>query len=93
LVAARRYSAREAQCASIRGRAMIPNPRRSKWPRKQHRPQIGRQNARHQYERYIARAREAQVAGDVVEMENCYQHAEHCLRVMRGTGDERRAEL
>jgi hypothetical protein len=50
-------------------------------------------NARQQYERYLARAREAQVAGDVVEMENCYQHAEHYLRVMRGTGDERRAEL
>ena len=36
---------------------------------------------------------EAQVAGDVVEMENCYQHAEHYVRVMRGTGDERRADL
>jgi len=72
---------------------MIPNPRRSKWPRKQQRPQIGRQNARQQYERYPARARDAQVAGEVVEMENCYQHAEHYLRVMRGTGDERRAEL
>jgi hypothetical protein len=30
---------------------------------------------------------------DVVEMEKCYQHAEQYLRVMRGTGDERRAEL
>jgi hypothetical protein len=29
----------------------------------------------------------------VVEMEKCYQHAEQYLRVMRGTGDERRAEL
>ena len=38
-------------------------------------------------------ARDAQVAGEVVEMENCYQHAEHYLRVMRGTGDERRVEL
>jgi len=43
--------------------------------------------------RYLARAREAQVAGDVVGMENCYPHAEHYLRVMRGTGDDRRAEL
>jgi hypothetical protein len=72
---------------------MNPSPRRRNWPQKQSRPQIGPQNARQQYERYLARAREAQVAGDVVEMENCYQHAEHYLRVMRGTGDERRAEL
>jgi len=36
------------------------------------------------------RAREAQVLGDVVEMENCYQHAEHYFRVMRGQGHERR---
>ena len=31
----------------------------------------------------MARAREAEVAGDVVEMENFYQHAEHYWRVMR----------
>jgi Domain of unknown function (DUF4167) len=54
------------------------------------RPQNGGGNARQHYERYLARAREAQFAGDVVEMENCYQHAEHYFRVMRGTGDERR---
>ena len=53
------------------------------------RPHNGTGNARQQYERYIARAREAQLAGDVVEMENYYQHAEHYFRVMRGTGDER----
>jgi len=47
-------------------------------------------NVRQNYERYLARAREAQLAGDVVEMENCYQHADHYFRVMRGTGDERR---
>ena len=72
---------------------MNPGPRRRNWPEKQRRPQIGPHNARQQYERYLAWAREAQVAGDVVEMENCYQHAEHYLRVMRGTGDEQRAEL
>src|SRR5262245_562112 len=86
-------SPRGARRASTRGRAMSPSPRRRNWPPKQRRPQIGPQNARQQYERYLARAREAQVAGDVVEMENCYQHAEHYLRVMRATGDERRAEL
>jgi hypothetical protein len=72
---------------------MNPSPRRRNWSEKQRRPQIGPHNARQQYEHYLARAREAQVAGDVVEMENCYQHAEHYLRVMRGIGDERRAEL
>ena len=72
---------------------MNPSPRRRNRPQTQSRPQIGPQNARQQYERYLAQAREAQVAGDLVEMENCYQHAEHYLRVMRGTGDERRAEL
>jgi hypothetical protein len=45
------------------------------------------------YERYIARAREAQLAGDTVEMENCYQHAEHYFRVLRGQGHERRDHL
>jgi len=47
-------------------------------------------NARQQYERYLARAREARVNGDAVEMENCYQHAEHYFRVLRGEGHERR---
>jgi hypothetical protein len=50
-------------------------------------------NARQHYERYLARAREAQLSGDVVEMENCYQHAEHYFRVMRGEGHERRGHL
>ena len=47
-------------------------------------------NARLHYERYLVRAREAQLSGDEVEMENCYQHAEHYFRVMRGEGHERR---
>jgi hypothetical protein len=72
---------------------MNPSPRRRNLPQRQRRPEIGQHNARQQYERYLTRAREAQVAGDAVEMENCYQHAEHYLRVMRGTDDERRADL
>jgi Domain of unknown function (DUF4167) len=47
-------------------------------------------NARHQYERYLDRA---QLAGDAVEMENCYQHAEPYFRVMRGEGHERSGHL
>jgi hypothetical protein len=47
-------------------------------------------NARQCYEQYLVRARKSQLAGDVIEMQNCYQHAEHYFRVMRGDGDERR---
>lgn len=42
-------------------------------------------NAHRNYEKYLALAREAALSGDTVEMENCYQHAEHYFRVMRGT--------
>jgi hypothetical protein len=40
-------------------------------------------NAARNYERYIALAREATLRGDVIEAENCNQHAEHYFRVMR----------
>ena len=40
-------------------------------------------NAKRNYERYMALARSASLAGDTVEMENCYQHAEHYFRVIR----------
>jgi Domain of unknown function (DUF4167) len=40
-------------------------------------------NPQRSYERYIELAREAASAGDTVEMENCYQHAEHFFRTMR----------
>jgi hypothetical protein len=43
----------------------------------------GTANAQRNYERYMALAREAALSGDKVEMENCYQHAEHYFRVMR----------
>jgi len=69
---------------------MNPNPRQRNRPQKARGPQNSAGNARHQYERYLARARAASLAGDVVEMESCYQHAEHYLRVMRGAGDEQR---
>src|SRR5436190_15619669 len=41
------------------------------------------QNARNNYERYTAMAKDAARRGDVVEAENLYQHAEHYFRVMR----------
>ena len=40
-------------------------------------------NARQNYDRYLALGREAQLAGDEVEMERCYQFAEHYFRVTR----------
>jgi hypothetical protein len=69
---------------------MNPNPRRNgpQRPPKMRRPHAG--NARQHYERYLARAREAQLAGDVVEVENWYQHAEHYFRIMKGADDEQR---
>ena len=39
--------------------------------------------AQNNYERYLALARDASLAGDTIEMENCYQHAEHYFRLMR----------
>jgi hypothetical protein len=59
--------------------------------RGQQQGQNGSGNARAKYERYVALAREAAAAGDVIEMENFYQHAEHYFRVMRaahGGGDQ-----
>ena len=55
-------------------------PRRPGSARRQHN---GGGNARQNYERYLALAREAQLAGDDVEMERCYQFAEHYFRVIR----------
>ena len=41
-------------------------------------------NAARNYARYIEKAREAVVRGDDVEVQNCYQHAEHYFRTMNG---------
>jgi len=43
--------------------------------------------AKRSYERYIALARDAASAGDTIESENYYQHAEHYLRAMRERAD------
>jgi hypothetical protein len=73
-----------------KGHTMIPNQRRNgpQRPQRTRPTQNGAGNARQHYERYLARARDAQRAGDVIETENCYQHAEHYFRVMREAGDE-----
>jgi len=44
--------------------------------------------AQKSYETYVARGRNAAAAGDTIEMENCYQYAEHFLRVMKERGDQ-----
>jgi Domain of unknown function (DUF4167) len=72
---------------------MNDNPRKqrpegTRLPRRQNGGARQRQNgsggnAHQKYERYVALAREATRNGDPVETENCYQHAEHYLRVMR----------
>ncbi len=38
-------------------------------------------NPRQRFERYTALAREAAAAGDAIEAENYYQHAEHYFRL------------
>jgi Domain of unknown function (DUF4167) len=43
-------------------------------------------NARSNYERYSALAREAASRGQIIEAENFYQHAEHYFRVMNEQG-------
>lgn len=40
-------------------------------------------SARANYERYIALARDAASAGNTIEAENFFQHADHYFRVMR----------
>ena len=84
----------ESRAARVMEGTMDVIPRRWSGPA---RPQAVRPqnpgNARQRYEQYLVRAREAQLSGDVVEMENCYQHAEHYFRVLRGDDHERRDQL
>ena len=40
-------------------------------------------NAKRNYDRYLALAKDATSRGDTIETENCYQHAEHYFRAMR----------
>jgi hypothetical protein len=46
--------------------------------------QNGSGKEKHNYERYMEMAREAAVRGDDVEVQNCYQHAEHYFTTMDG---------
>jgi Domain of unknown function (DUF4167) len=64
-----------------RAQSRSPNSRAS--PAGQQR-RNGSGNAKRTYERYVELAREAAVRGDDVEVQNCYQHAEHYFRTMNG---------
>jgi Domain of unknown function (DUF4167) len=54
-----------------------------RWTSSAARPEpIGSQNARRNYEQYLALARAEAQMGNTVAAENYYQHAEHYLRSM-----------
>jgi len=78
-----------------RARRHTMNPMIRQMPRQRQaaRPTPNRGNARQQYVRYLARAHQAQLAGDAVEMENLHQHAEHYFRMMRSEDNGRRGHL
>ena len=40
---------------------------------------------KNKFDSYVTKAQAWAAAGDAVEAENCYQHAEHYLRLIRGT--------
>ncbi|HCL64468.1 MAG TPA: hypothetical protein DIC56_06390 [Rhizobium sp.] len=56
-----------------------PNPKRSARTRSDASAGMSR-SAKDRYEHYIALAREKAAAGDRIEAENYYQHAEHYFR-------------
>jgi hypothetical protein len=69
--------------ANRRGKGAAPGQRQRQGGGQPSRHNNSPANAQRNYERYLALAREAALSGDTVEMENCYQHAEHYFRVMR----------
>ena len=75
-----RYQRNSMNHVARQGRGVRP-------PVSTRRPAHSAGTARQQYERYMARAVDAQRSGDVIETENCYQHAEHYFRVIRERND------
>ena len=64
-----------------------PSGRRENRPSRQGAAQIaGAHNAKKSYERYIELAQAAALAGNRVEAENYYQHAEHYFRCAAANG-------
>ena len=81
-----------SQTTSMRTRQLRPAasfaPRSKRWTSSAARPEpIGSQNARRNYERYLALARAEAQNGNTVGAENYYQYAEHYFRSMRSDSE------
>lgn len=76
--------ARERTSASQgrKGKGSFPRRRKTSAPDSRRRRANSSSNPRERFEHYMALARTAATAGDAVESENNYQHAEHYLRLM-----------
>ena len=74
----------KAMMNTHRPKSARPFANRSKqWTSNGIRPEVrGHQTAQRSYERYLALAKAQAQAGDIVEAENYYQHAEHYFRSM-----------
>ena len=79
----RRHQYRPKHNSGSRPQGPRPAIRRPPGIRPSGNPRHAGQNARNNYERYIAMAKDAATRGDPIEAENYYQHAEHYFRVMR----------
>jgi len=77
---------RERRSAAGNARSPASFPSRPINPYRRLRDENSFATAQRNYERYVALARAAASSGDIVEMENCYQHAEHYFRLMRAAG-------
>jgi hypothetical protein len=76
----------ERRFASGNARSGVSFPSRPINPYRRLRDNRTFASAESNYNRYMALARNASSYGDIVEMENCYQHAEHYFRVMTAAG-------
>jgi hypothetical protein len=71
---------------------MPRRPRQNTKPSAFRRPQVeAPQNARRNYDRYLALAQAEARSGDRIAAENYYQHAEHYLRSMHESGTKAHA--
>jgi hypothetical protein len=64
-------------------RTSPPNQRNNPRPGGSRRYDHASTNAQKSYHSYVALAREAASRGDIIAAENFYQHAEHCLRLLK----------
>ncbi len=74
-----------------KGKGSFPSRRKTSAPDSRRRRANASSNPRERFEHYMALARAAATAGDAVDSENNYQHAEHYLRLMNRKAMEREA--